>query len=362
MTRAARAWRDALIYAAIWTALGLFAATQNVASTMYHRLPVDWWGIFGTQLLNWYTCGIGTPLYLWLVRRYPLDHGRILARLPLYVAVIILCIVAKYVVWVPLQNALFHSGWSFADALVPNVFGVATDQVYFLVLLYAIEFYRTARSRELLAAQLETQLSQARLAALRSQLQPHFLFNTLNSISALMRRDVDAADEMLARLSDMLRFTLAAEGGQEVSLRDEIAMLRLYLGIMQVRFRDRLETHVEVDEALLDERVPSFVLQPLVENTLRHGVGESSAMTTIRIVAEADGEMLAMRILDDGRGLPKNGSFREGIGLTNTRRRLDALYGEFGRLAVADRSGGGTEVTVWVPRRLRSARTAPVHL
>ena len=347
-----RAWRDAAIYAGVWTILGVFAATQNVASTIYVGERVDWIGTFGTQLLNWYTCGIGTPLYLWLVRRYPLVGGRVLRRLPLYVVVVLACVVLKYVVWIPLQNALFHTHWTFASSIVPNVFGVATDQVYFVVLLYAIEFYRTARERRLAAARLEAELSQAQLDALRSQLQPHFLFNTLNAVSALMHQDVDAADEMLARLSDMLRITLSSDGAQETSLRDELVVLRLYLDIMKVRFRERLAAQVDVGENLLDERVPSFLLQPLVENTLRHGMNASSSTVTVEVAARADGPTLSLWVRDDGGGLPP-GELQEGIGLRNTRRRLEGLYGDRARLDVAGRANGGTEVRVRIPRGAR---------
>jgi LytS/YehU family sensor histidine kinase len=261
------------------------------------------------------------------------------------------CVVLKYVVWVPLENFFFHSHWTFGAQLIPNVFGVFLDQFYFVVLLYAIEYYRSARASDLRASQLESELSQAQLTALQSQLHPHFLFNTLNSISALMHRDVEAADQMLSRLSDMLRLTLGAGDAQEVRLESELEVLARYLGIMNVRFPDRLATHVHASSEALGEFVPSFLLQPLVENVVRHGLDESSKLTNVHIFADLDPQTLTLRIVDDGRGLPPQQERKEGIGLRNTRRRIERLYGQAGTLRVASGSRGGTEVTIRIPRR-----------
>jgi LytS/YehU family sensor histidine kinase len=236
--------------------------------------------------------------------------------------------------------------------LVNDSFGVVLSQVIFVVLLIAIEWYRTARQAEVRASTLAAQLSSAQLDALRSQLDPHFLFNTLNSISALMHRDVHAADTMLSRLSDMLRMTLDSSSAQEVALRAELETTRLYLDIMDARFGDRLSWSFDVAGLLLDERVPSFLLQPLVENAVRHGVQESKQRTTIRVGAEATGDVLTLRVADDGRGLPPDAGLNEGIGLRNTRRRLAELYGAAARLEVTNRDGGGTEVIVTIPRRV----------
>jgi sensor histidine kinase YesM len=345
-------WRDLGVYAALWTVFGLLSATQEVVNALYVGHPVDWVRTYGTQLLNWWTCGLGTPIYIWLVRRFPLRGPRVWAIVGLYVAVILACIVLKYVVWVPLQNLIFHSDWSFETGVVTSVFGVFLDQFYFVILLYAVEYYRTARERELQASRLEAELSRSQLDALRSQLNPHFLFNTLNSISALMHHDVDAADEMLSRLAEMLRAGFDAGSEQEVTLRVELDVLHRYLEIMRVRFGDRLRTAVDVDESVLQERVPSFLLQPLVENIVRHGVDASRATTDVRITARADGLLLRIRVLDTGRGLPVDGAMREGVGLSNTRRRLERLYGTAGVLDVQPRDGGGTEVTIAIPRRL----------
>ncbi len=142
-------WRDLVLYAGVWTLLAVFATTQSVVSQAYNGEHIDWIKTIGSAGLNWYTCGIGTPLYVWLVRRYPLRGERVRLRVGLYIAVMVTCVVAKYTLWVPLQNTFFHAGWTLARELIPNVFGVFVDQVYFVVLLYAIEYYRTTKATEL---------------------------------------------------------------------------------------------------------------------------------------------------------------------------------------------------------------------
>ncbi len=344
--------RDILIYTAVWTALGLFSFAEwlaNVAGQTVHR---PWTWAFGSIMLDYYTTGIATPIYVWLVRRFPFVAPRIGRTVLVYLVVMAACVALKWVIEVPLQNALFHRNWTFVFVLLNDSFGVVLSQLIFIVLLIAIEWYRAARQAEVRASSLAAQLSSAQLEALRSQLDPHFLFNTLNGISALMHRDVRAADTMLSRLSDMLRLTLDSTSAQEVPLRAELETTRLYLDIMDARFGDRLSWSFDVGDALLDERVPSFLLQPLVENVVRHGVHESSLRTTIRVSAEAAGDALVLRIADDGRGLPPDAGLIEGIGLRNTRRRLAELYGAAARLEVTNRDGGGTAVIVSIPRRV----------
>ena len=344
--------RDILIYTAVWTVLGLFSFAEWLASASSRTVHRPWPPVLGSTMLDYYTTGLATPVYVWLVRRFPIVAPRIGRTVLLYVAVMAACVVLKWLVDVPLQNALFHRGWTFVFVLVNDSFGVVLSQVIFVVLLIAIEWYRTARQAEVRASTLAAQLSSAQLDALRSQLDPHFLFNTLNSISALMHRDVHAADTMLSRLSDMLRMTLDSSSAQEVALRAELETTRLYLDIMDARFGDRLSWSFDVAGLLLDERVPSFLLQPLVENAVRHGVQESKQRTTIRVGAEATGDVLTLRVADDGRGLPPDAGLNEGIGLRNTRRRLAELYGAAARLEVTNRDGGGTEVIVTIPRRV----------
>ena len=336
----------------MWTLLALFSFAEWLVSAPSRSGPQPWAPALGRTMLDYYTLGITTPLYVWMLRRFPLAAHRIVRTVLIYFAVMAVGVVLKWTVHVPLANAFFHKNWTIVFMLVNDSFGVVLAQVIFVVTLIAIEWYRTARQSEVRASQLEAQLSSAQLDVLRSQLDPHFLFNTLNSVSALMHRDVNAADTMLARLSEMLRLTLDSSFAQEVPLRTELETVRLYLSIMDARFGDRLSSSFDVPEPLLGERVPSFLLQPLVENVVRHGIDETTGRTTNRIGAAVAGDALTLRITDDGRGLPPDAVRREGLGLRNTRLRLAELYGGAARLDVSNRDGGGTEVVVVIPRRV----------
>jgi len=196
-------------------------------------------------------------------------------------------------------------------------------------LSHAVLFSRESHRRELRAAQLEKHLVEAQLQTLQRQLQPHFLFNTLHAISALMHRDVESADRMLSRLSDLLRMTLDTVGRQQTALKDEVDFLGKYLQIEQTRLGDRLRVSWEIDPEVLDCLVPNLVLQPLVENAIKHGIALKSEGGTLAIRARRQGEMLWMEVEDDGCGPSETGleSLRQGIGLTNTRARLMHHYG-----------------------------------
>jgi len=217
--------------------------------------------------------------------------------------------------------------------------------------VHALDYHRESQEREITAAQLQAQLAEAQLEALQRQLHPHFLFNTLNTISALMHRDVHAADEMLVQLSDLLRLTLDRVGTQQVPLKDEIDFLWKYLEIEQRRFGDRLQVNIDVDPEVLDTLVPNLILQPLVENALRHGVGPRVGPGRIDVTARQTGEVLTLAVRDNGVGLSpdKLNAFHSGVGLSNTRSRLENLYGDRHRFEFQTPTGGGLLVTIVIP-------------
>ncbi|MCB9765994.1 MAG: histidine kinase [Alphaproteobacteria bacterium] len=219
--------------------------------------------------------------------------------------------------------------------------------------LIAARSIREAQERALSAARLETALGEARLEALRLQLNPHFLFNTLNSISALVSVDPDAAERMIARLGDLLRVTLASQQGGEVPLAQELEVLELYLDIERVRFGDRLTVSVDPEPGTEILAVPAFILQPIVENALRHGVASRAGPARVALRAARRGDTLELCVRDDGPGL--NGLDPEqislGVGLSNVRQRLATLYGEAGRLELAEDTPRGTRVTLTLPAR-----------
>ncbi len=215
-------------------------------------------------------------------------------------------------------------------------------------LSHAINYYRKYREREIRASQLQAQLARAELDALRMQLQPHFLFNTLNTISVLMKENVQLADQVLLRLSDLLRLSLKSTGTHEVTLRDELEFLRNYLEIEQTRFQDRLTVRYEIDEQTIEAQVPNLILQPLVENAIRHAVAPQPGRSTVEIRSARRNGKVELQVRDDGPGLPAvmNG---KGIGLSNTRARLEKLYGSAHTFELTQANGRGLQVTVTLP-------------
>jgi len=230
--------------------------------------------------------------------------------------------------------------------------------VYWLIfgIVRGLDYYVRYRAGELRAANLQTRLVRSQLDALRTQLHPHFLFNTLNSISVLMRKDVDAADRMLVQLSSLLRVTLSANDAHEIPLEQELEILERYLEIEKIRFEDRLTVRMDVDPALRDALVPQLLLQPLVENAIRHGISEREAAGVVEIRAERSDGIVRLEVRDNGPGMrapsPNRG---EGVGLSNLRARLEHLYGAHASLVTRDADGGGAIVVAAVPFHTESA-------
>jgi len=226
-----------------------------------------------------------------------------------------------------------------------------------LVAFYLVSSYRESRQKEekatelkLQAAQLESRLKESQLQLLKGQLQPHFLFNTLNMISSLMYEDVSAADEMMSKLSHLLRVSLEHTDRDRVPMRQELQFTESYLEIMRSRFQDRLSYQLEVDEKVLDAFVPAFLLQPLVENAIKHGDSGQGEPLQVTLAAYKEGEGVAVEVKDNGPGNIENSDeVTEGLGLSNTRRRLEGLYGDNHRFEVGNLPGGGFGTKVWIP-------------
>jgi len=222
----------------------------------------------------------------------------------------------------------------------------------------ALDYYRQFRERQLRASQLEAQLAQAELQMLKMQLHPHFLFNTLNGITGLVRdNDNAAAVEMLVGLSDLLRQTLDSAGKQEVRLSEELEWLELYLKLQQIRFSDRLRVSINAKPDTLDAMVPNLITQPLVENAIRHGIGPRAQPGSVSLSAERDQSRLRLMVSDDGVGLPEGWRLEssKGMGLLNTQARLRQLFGSDFVFEVRNREQGGVEVLLAIPLHLVSA-------
>jgi len=221
--------------------------------------------------------------------------------------------------------------------------------------IQGVEFYRRLRARERQALILEQRLTRARLDALTAQIRPHFLFNTLNSITTLIRRDPEGAERMVMQLADLLSATLRSPEEQEISLREEMDLLDSYLSIMQVRFGSRLSVERDVRSSATEALVPAFILQPLVENALEHGIARRPGPGRITIAASRNNGSLELTVGDDGPDIDDTAnSPGNGIGLANTRKRLAELYSGGATLTIDSRTGEGTDVRIAIPFRASS--------
>jgi signal transduction histidine kinase len=344
----------------VWTVLAFFFTGQLYYTRLLSERPLTWREAASTQFIYPYLWAAGTGIVLWLANRFPVEGTRWRRTVPLHLLFATLFAIIVSGSFQLIYHFLFVNGpgkpyepWTTLQWIIYN--SSENYGLYCLLVLLnqVFRYYRRFREGELRASRLQTQLTRAQLEALKMQLHPHFLFNTLNSISALLHRDPDTADKMIARLGDFLRLTLENSGAQEVSLRKELEFLTCYLEIERVRFQDRLTTSVDVEPDALDAPVPNLILQPIVENALRHGVAQSSAPGRVEISAKRENGSLRISVRDNGPGLkaitkPTDG-FKEGLGLSTTRTRLEQLYGASHRFELSNASGGGLLVTLVIP-------------
>jgi len=309
-----------------------------------------------------------TYVVLRLCRDFPVDRQRrwlTLSRLALFgVGVVALQVLFDFAVVMTLSRWLLHIPFTWRYLLYVVVYKVHIYYgVYWMIVgaAHAIEFHRRYRETELISSQLEAKLANAELARLKAQLQPHFLFNTHNTIVALMlKNENEAAIRMVTRLSDLLRLSLSRSGQQVVTVREELEALRLYLEIQRERFRDRLAVDVAVTEDAQDAEIPHLLLQPIVENALLHGLEGVTENARLKIQISAREGRLVCEVRDNGGGFTPEAatdpdSVASGIGLSNTRERLQQLYGAEQSLVIASAPGGGCAVTIRVPLRVRAA-------
>jgi two-component system LytT family sensor kinase len=224
--------------------------------------------------------------------------------------------------------------------------------VYWVLLFmdYSMAYYKASREQALRSARLETLLTHAQLQALKMQIRPHFLFNTLNAISVLIQKNPETAREMVLRLSELLRMTLDREHKEEVTLEDEMEFLNRYLQIEKTRFEDRLQVQITIDDAVSHASVPTMILQPLVENAMRHGAAKQREVTMVEIHAERQNGLLLLRVYDNGPGAPDN-EIIEGIGFSNIRSRLEQLFGAHHSFNVRNADQGGFQAEITIPFR-----------
>ena len=337
--RGARAW---LAIFGGWTALAVFYAVSTSLTYRSTGRPGNWSLTFRRSLSEWWLWALLTPVVAGLARRYPLSGARRWRHLALHVALAAIVAFVKTMA----DRAVFAWLTGFRTYILLSTVALHFT-IYFAIVAaeHGFDYYRRSRERE----QLEARLAETRLQLLSMQLQPHFLFNTLNTISELVHDDPDAADRMIAGLSELLRKTLDLGEAQEVALEEELRVLDLYLDIQRIRFGDRLQVQVDVPGDLRTTRVPALLLQPLVENSIRHGLAASTAAGRIEIRARRIGAHLAIDVIDDGETI--GAEPRKGIGLQNVRARLDALYGPAAALELKPAPTRGTHVRIEIPAR-----------
>lgn len=347
---------------AVWTLFGLFFTTQLALQSQLWKTPVPFWRILSWQLVSGYVWFALSPLILFLTKKFPFEGSRWKVSLPVHiVAAIVVALFQQAIDAFLLTRLGYPPGREFAS------FGEAYQYFVFVnlhlsILIYlgvvgiksAYSYYQKYRERELHSSQLEARLAQSRLQVLKMQLHPHFLFNTLNAISELIHKDPESADRMLTDLSDLLRLSFENLEVQEIPLKQELEFLEKYLEIEQMRFHDRLTVDMRISPDTLDASVPNMILQPLVENAIKHGIAPRSSGGRIDINALRSNGHLEISVHDDGLGVPFGDveNLPEGVGLSNTRRRLKHLYGDQHKFDLTTRADGGVGVKLELPFRV----------
>lgn len=337
--------------------ISLLVATQNYFMFAARGRPISWLALFLGELPVWFAWLAMLPAITWLASRFPPHRGNRVRNSSIH---LLAGCAAVYVMLVFTEGArrlipgtltVGGSLWaavnhSYPRNLVPFLIVYAAAAA----LAIAWQYHWALQAQQIRQSQLQAQLARTRLDVLRAQIQPHFLFNTLHAISALMARDVNGARSMMRRLSELLRIALDESEGDEVPLEREIEFLDRYLDIQRMRFGERLNVTFSVAEDTRQLMVPRLVLQPLVENSIKHGISERSEAENISIESVLSGDTLVLRVRDDGPGFRAAANRRiGGVGLANTRERLSGLYGDSASLDVRDDPAGGAVVELRLP-------------
>jgi two-component system, LytTR family, sensor kinase len=358
-------WLRWLIGFGVWTSLAVLLSVRGLLYYYRKGGELPWAEVISASFIDFYLWGAVSPLIFILCRRFPIERGKVAQRIFLHLflgftfafAILQLSLLCYWYFGYP--NAEYYP--SLAAVFKKSVFDPyllhQNILVYWMTLLAAhtVRYYRQLRVREMQTARLSEQLAQAQLNALKMQVHPHFLFNTLNAISALLDTDVKAADRMIARLSDFLRMTLKSSDAPATTLERELEFLRTYLEIEKIRFQDKLAVEINVEPQVLDAVVPNLILQPLVENAVRHGIARQTITGRVRIAAQRYENRLLIEIEDNGPGLKSekstNGQPQEkGLGLANTQARLEHFYGRDFHFEISEKADSrGTLVKLNVP-------------
>jgi len=340
----------------LWSLIGLAFAGQFYLSSSLLGRSITWSQAISYSLADWYVWALLSLPIARLARRYPPSPEAPWRTAGIHLAAGLFFALLYVVIRAAVGQA--HSWLINESATFVEIFRPLFVKTFpFNLLIYgviisvshALDYYRKYHDRTVQTLELEKHLTEARLQSLLRQLKPHFLFNALNGIASLMYSDLPAAERMLVRLAELLRQTMSQTGAPLTALKSEIAFLDCYLGIERIRFRDRLVVTMEISPDTMDAQVPSLILQPLVENAIRHGIEPQMHAGQITLKSSRVGDDLVLTVTDNGGGLPEGGFKREGIGLANTRARLAELYGARQRFELGNQSGGGLCVRLSFP-------------
>jgi two-component system LytT family sensor kinase len=345
-----------IVLAAVgWSVIGCIFALPNINMANGWRMP-----LLGSLAL-WWSWGVLAPLIVAADLRLPFSETQLLRRIAAHL--LLSLFFTSLLVYVLLADRALLGLGSWSALRDPHAFPNALRGmflwnwlIYWVIVgaWQAYQYYRRYLSSELRRERLEHQFSEARLNALRMQLDPHFLFNALNTISSQLERDPRLAREMIEHLGDLLRLSLDSKDRQEVPLAEEMAFLAHYLAIQKIRFGDNLRVEIRVDPEVKYASVPSLFVQPLVENAIRHGISRRASGGKITVSAGKAGDQLEIRVLDDGVGLPPGWELEtsSGLGLSVTRERIAGLHNGLSHFSVLNRVEGGTEVRIGLPLKL----------
>lgn len=352
-------WRLWLTWLGLWFIPVVVLAAQRYIMYSSWEIPISFFEEFSFEFFHCYVYAALSLVVPRLGRRFPIDRGRLVPSLLPHIGLTLAFVAVRSVIMTLL--ILMMGGYIEAPMELGVVWRIYTlkhctlDAIMYWLILGVSQFreaQRWKREQELRTSQLETQLAQAQLSALKMQLHPHFLFNTLNAIAALTRAgETRGAVKMIVGLADLLRLALDSQRAQTVPLEQELGFLDKYLSIEQVRFPDRLRVVRNIDPASMKASVPNLILQPLVENAICHGLAPRAEPGTVEIHARVVRDRLELEVCDDGLGFPKGWSVDQsrGVGLTNTRARLAQLYGAAQSFEIAERPGGGVRVLLTLP-------------
>lgn len=355
MTSYRLGWRGMLAIFAFWTFLAvLTAATRLLDPRGFGFRGTTPTGPIVMLFVEYWSWALLTPAILWLGSRFSLERGNWVRRTLLLVVIGVGVAILMYFLLAFARELVFDTPRPRRATFRPGReimrFRYVPQLLYYFAILtagFAREYFLRDRDRQAHAAQLQAQLAEARLDALRMQINPHFLFNTLHAISAMVEKNPAGVRKMIARLSELLRHTIDAHATDEVPLRDELEFLGRYLEIMEIRFQGRLVIERKIAAETLEARVPNLILQPIVENALEHGVARKKGEGRVEVAAERRGDALVLTVRDNGPGL--RGESEAGVGLANTRARLAQLYGDRGSLRLTSAEEEGTTAEISLP-------------